>query len=430
MHILYLAQFYNEPTDPGGGRHYAFTRALIGRGHQVTLVTGQENYRTGTISERYTGRLVHREEKEGVTLLRTWVLTGHRRRFALRYINQLSFLLTGLWAGARVKPKPDLIVASSPPLFVGIAGALLSKFHRSPLITDIRDLWPESVVAMGLPVHPLMVKSGYKMARWIYRSSRRMIAVTEGICSGLQKQGKRLDEITLIPNGVDLGIYENIPDAAEAVRDQETAGKFVCIYVGGMGPVHNVGTLVETAARLRDNPKIHFLLIGDGPEKNLLVQKSKEMGLNNVTFRPAVPKQEVPATLASADLCIYSLRNDPFFRGTFPNKNFDYMASGRPLVLAVEGESRRLVEEAGAGFVVTPESADEMADAILRMVSLPPEEREAMGRRGREHVLRHYHRRMLSDRFVDLVESVGAGSRGGNREASASGDRSAFSGRD
>jgi glycosyltransferase involved in cell wall biosynthesis len=406
MHILYLAQFYNEPSDPGGGRHYAFTRALVQRGHRVTLVTGQENYRTGTIPDRFAGSLVHRERKDGMTILRTWVLTGHRRRFALRYVNQLSFLLTGLWAGAGADPAPDLIVASSPPLFVGVLGTVLSKLRRAPLITDIRDLWPESVVAMGLPVHPFMVASGYRIARWIYRNSRRMIAVTEGIGSGLQAQGKAESEITLIPNGVDLGLYEEAPAKAPA-RDPSLAGKFVCIYVGGMGPVHNVGTLVETAARLRDHPQIHFLLIGDGPEKPALVRRAEEMGLSQVTFKPAVAKREVPAALASADLCVYSLRNDPFFRGTFPNKNFDYMASGRPLVLAVEGESRRLVEAAGAGFTVTPESAPEMAEAILRMAALTAGERAAMGRSGRDYVMKHYHRSRLGDRFVDLVETAG-----------------------
>lgn len=407
MHVLYLAQFYNEPQDAGAGRHYAFTRTLAEKGHRVTVITGQENYRTGRIPDRFAGRVVHREEKEGMAILRTWVLTGHRRRFALRYLNHMTFLMTGLWAGLRAKPRPDVVVASSPPLFVAVAGGLLSWLRRAPLITDIRDLWPESVVALRLPVNPIVVKAGFALARWVYGRSRRLIAVTEGIRDGLCKQGQPEEKITTIPNGVDLNLYEGSPAESCLRESHHLTDKFLCVYVGGMGPVHNVGTLVETAQILRDRPRLHFLLIGDGGEKPALMKKVKELGLTNVTFLDPVPKQDVPGVLSSADVCVYSLRNDPFFKGTFPNKNFDYLASGCPVVLAVEGESRDLVEKAGAGYVVTPESAAEMADAISRVVSLPVDQREQMGRRGRSYVLANFHRRDLAARFSDLVESLG-----------------------
>jgi glycosyltransferase involved in cell wall biosynthesis len=410
MHVVYLAQFYNEPSDAGAGRHYAFTRALAGRGHRVTIITGQENYRTGEISERWRGRFVHREERDGVTILRTWVVTGHRRRFALRYANHLSFLVTGLWAGLRAGPRPDVIVASSPPLFVAVAGALLSALRRAPLVTDVRDLWPESVLALDLPVSRPLIKGGFAIARWVYGRSRRLIAVTRGIQTGLLQQGQPRKKIAFIPNGVDLHLYDEVGQGDDLRRAHGLEGKFVCTYVGGMGPVHNVGTLVKAAALLKDDGDVHFLIVGDGGEKVRLVDEAKSKGLANVTFLDPVSKRDVPAVLRAGDVCVYSLRRNPFFEGVFPNKNFDYLASGRPVILAVSGESRRLVEDAKAGFVVSPESAEELAAAIRRMRGLPLEERDAMGSRGRAHVLTTYHRSKLADGFANLVEAAGGAS--------------------
>lgn len=417
MHVLYLAQFYNEPQDAGAGRHYAFARSLVERGHRVTVITGQENYRTGRIPKRFAGRIVHREEKDGMTILRVWVYAGHKRRYTLRYLNHLTFLLTSLWAGLRAKPRPDVVIASSPPLFVAVSGALLARLRRAPLMAEIRDLWPESVLALQLPVHRIVVKVGFALARWVYGQGRHFIAVTKGIKEGLRRQGLPGEQITYIPNGVDLNLYEGQRQDPAFLQSHHLEDKFLCVYVGGMGPVHNVGTLVEAARLLRDRPRIHFLFVGDGGEKPTLVRRVGEFGLTNVTFLDPVPKQDVPGILSSADLCIYSLRRDPFFKGTFPNKNFDYLASGRPVVLAVEGESRRLVETAGAGFVVAPESPEEMAGAIGRMVSLPDEEREEMGRRGRRYALANFHRRDLANRFADLVESVAYKKTGGSETA-------------
>ncbi|MBD3335606.1 MAG: glycosyltransferase [Candidatus Eisenbacteria bacterium] len=412
LHVLYVAQYYNEPQEPGGGRHYAFTRSLVERGHRVTLITGQENYRTGRIPRRYGGRMIHREELNGVEILRAWVMTGYRRRFWLRYLNQLSFLLTGTGAGLRLPSPPEVVVASSPPLLAAAAGALLAARHRAPLITDIRDLWPESVIAMGLPVHAFLVRGGFTMARWIYRRSRALIAVTQGIRDGLMAQEQPSGKIHHIPNGVDWGLYEEPPQPGDWRSRLRLEDKFVSVYVGGMGPVHNVATLVEAAAHLARDPRMHFVLAGDGPEKPRLARRAQELGLTNVTFHEAVPKREVPGLLAAGDLCVYSLRNDPFFRGTFPNKNFDYMASGRPLVLAVEGESQQLVEAAGAGRVVPPEDAGAMAAAIREMAALPAGERRAMGERGRRYVMERYHRRQLGVRFAELVEAAAEGAAG------------------
>jgi glycosyltransferase involved in cell wall biosynthesis len=407
MNVVYLAQFYNEPDDPGAGRHFAFIRTLSELGHRVTVVTGQENYRTGRIPEKYRGHLIHREERDGCTILRTWVLTGHRRHFSLRYLNQLSFFLTGTLGSTRECRHADVVVASSPPLLVGAAGAVLSRKWRIPFVLDVRDLWPESVEALDVPVPGPVVRFGYRLADWIYARGAGMVAVTEGIRSGLMARGVPEEKIVHIPNGVDIGLYDTPPEPDPSLRAQlGLEGKFLCVYVGGIGPVHDVGTLVEAARHLGDEPRCHFLIVGDGPEKRRLVAEAQASGLRNVTFLDPVPKRRVPAVLATADLCVYSLKRNDFFRGTFPNKNFDYLASARPVVLAVEGESRRLVEAAGCGKVVPPADAGAMAAAIREMMALPAETRLEMGRRGRAYAFRNYHRRDLARRFVGFVEEV------------------------
>jgi glycosyltransferase involved in cell wall biosynthesis len=392
LRILYIAQFFNRPDEAGAGRHYAFATEWTRLGHEVTVITGQQNYRTGRAQRLSLRPLV--EDVEGARILRTYVYTDYKGSFRRRYLNFASFAASSVMAALRA-PRPDVVFASSPPLSVALAGSLVARLRGAPLVVDVRDLWPESALALGVIREGAFSRAAARSARRVYRRAKKIVAVTNGIVEGLEACGVPRGKIVKVTNGVDVALFDRRPEPAGLRASLGLADTFLCTYVGGMGILHDVETLVQAALGLRRDG-VHFLLVGEGDDRPRLERFARERALTNVTFHEPLPKQRVPGVLAEADCAVYSLRNDPFFRGTFPNKNFDYLAAGRPVVLAVEGESAALVRAAGAGFVVAPGDPVALAAGIRRMKALAPGERAAMGERGRGHVLAHYRRTDLA----------------------------------
>lgn len=392
MRVLYIAQFFNRPDEAGAGRHYAFATEWARAGHDVTVITGQQNYRTGRADR--TRLWPYAEMVDGVRVVRTWVYTGYRGSFKKRFLNFGSFLVSATLA-ALGERRPDVVMASSPPLTVALAGRAIATLKRAPLVADIRDLWPESAVALGVVGEGRFVRLASALARGVYRQAKRIVAVTGGIEQGLRDVGVPQEKIIRVTNGVDLGIYDSVPSPDPLRTELGLEDRFLCVYVGGMGILHDVGTVVEAARYLRES-RAHFLMIGAGDDRARLKRLVEEGRLTNVTFHDPIPKSRVPGVLASADVCVYSLRADPFFRGTFPNKNFDYLAAARPVVLAVEGESRELVQVSGAGLVAPPGDPRGLAEGIRAVMAMDDEQRARMGARGREYVLTNYRRRDLA----------------------------------
>jgi len=402
MRILYVAQFFNRPDEAGAGRHYAFATEWARRGHEVTVITGQQNYRTGRASRESLRPYV--EEVDGVRVVRTYTYTAYRGSFRKRYLNFASFAATATLA-ALGRSRPDVVFASSPPLTVALAGEAISRLRRAPLVTDIRDLWPESAIALGVVGEGRFTRMAGALARRVYDRSARVVGVTGGIVDGLHALGVPPEKVVKVTNGVDVGLYEEAPPADPLRAELGLDDTFCCVYVGGMGILHDVGTIVSAAAALRDEP-VRFLLVGQGDDRPRLEARVRDEGIPNVVFHDPIPKARVPGVIASADCAVYSLRDDPFFRGTFPNKNFDYLGASVPVVLAVEGESQALVETAGAGLVTPPGDGAGLADGIRRMMAIPDHERTAMGERGRAHVLEHYRREVLARRLEQVLHEV------------------------
>ena len=405
MRICYLAQFFNRPDEAGAGRHYAFATEWAKAGHDVTVITGQQNYRTGANTSSTLRRRI--DEVDGVRVVRTYVYSAYKGSFKKRYLNFGSFLASSVAAALR-EPKPDVVFASSPPLTVAMAGHAISRLRGVPLVADIRDLWPESAVALGVVAEGRFTRGAERIARGVYEHASRLVAVTGGIEEGLRAVGVPAERIVRITNGVDVGLYEDTGDEDPLRGELGLEDKFLCIYVGGQGILHDVGTVVEAATHLRDT-NAHFLIIGQGDDRPRLEARVREESIENVTFLDPIPKSRVPGVIASADCAVYSLRDDPFFRGTFPNKNFDYLAAARPVVLAVEGESADLVHKAGAGIVTPPGNGEAMAGGIRHMMNHPPDTRRRMGESGRAYVLENYRRVDLAARLERVLREVGEG---------------------
>lgn len=399
--VLYVSQYFVSADQAGGVRHFQHTRALARAGHHVSVVTTYVTHKERTVPERYRGRKVVREVDDGIEMWRTYSTPGYGRDMRSRVASYGTFAWWSAVAGARA-PRPDVVVASSPSLPAAAAAAALAKARRVPFVLEVRDLWPDSAIEMGLVRDAKTIAIARRMERYCYRAADRIIALTEGIRDGIVAQGIDPDRIELITNGIDLEIGADPTPATPPVP----ADAVVAMYVGAHGTYSSLDTLLDAAEHLRDTPSARIVLVGNGDQKPGLIERAAQRGLDNVVFIDPVPKREVPAWLARADICILPYQDRELFAGALPNKIFDYLGAAAPIIAsAPQGEVTAVVERAGCGLCTAPEDGRALADAI-RTLADDPARRTAMGQRGRDHALEHYDRRTLAGRFVKVVESL------------------------
>ncbi len=402
MKVTYVSQYFVSADQPGGVRHWQHTRALARAGHQVSVVTSYVQHKERTVPERYAGRRVVHETEDGLDVWRTYSTPGYGRDLRSRVASYGTFAWWSAIASARA-PRPDVVVASSPSLPSAAAAATLARARGARFLLEVRDLWPDSAIAMGLVSDPRTIAVARRLEAYCYARADRIVALTEGIRDGMIEQGVSPARITLITNGVDLEIGGDVAPAEVPVPDDAV----VAMYVGAHGTYSSLETVLDAADRLRDTPRVRVVLVGSGDRKAALVEEATRRGLANVVFADAVPKREVPSWLARADICLLPYQDNPLFAGALPNKAFDYLGAGRPIIAsAPAGELTRMVESAGCGVAVPPEDGAALADAVRRLAA-DPEGARAMGARGRAHALEHYDREALAARFVATVESLG-----------------------
>ncbi len=401
MKVVYVSQYFVRGDQPGGVRHWHHTRALAARGHDVNVITSFVQHKERTIPEAYRGKRIVRESEDGLTMWRTYSTPGYGRDLRSRLSNYLSFAWWATIAAFRVR-RPRVIVASSPSLPASAGAAVVALVKRVPFVLEVRDLWPESAIAMGL------VKEGGAFARiagalerFCYRRARHVIALTEGIRDGVIAKGVPASRVSVITNGVDPA-----PEAAETPVLPIPDDVVCAMYVGAHGTYSSLETVLRAADALRDDPRVRFVLVGGGDRKPALREMASRLDLPNVTFVDPVPKSEVPAWLRRADVCLLPYQDNPLFAGALPNKTFDYMGAARPIVAAVPpGELSRLVHRAECGVAISPEDPASMADAVAQLAA-DPALRERLGEAGRRYVEEHYDRGVLAARFTDIVERV------------------------
>lgn len=399
--ITYVSQYFVSADQPGGVRHWQHTRALARAGHRVSVVTSYVQHKERTVPERYRGRRVVHEVEDGLDVWRTYSTPGYGRDLRSRVASYGTFAWWSAIAAARA-PRPDVVVASSPSLPSAAAAAAMARARGARFVLEVRDLWPDSAIAMGLVRDPRTIAVARRLEAYCYARADRIIALTEGIRDGMIDLGVSPARITLITNGVDLEIGGGGRPAAAPVPDDA----FVAMYVGAHGTYSSLETVLDAAERLRDLPRARVVLVGGGDRKPALVEDARRRGLDNVTFVDSVPKREVPSWLARADVCLLPYQDNPLFAGALPNKAFDYLGAGRPIVAAAPaGELTRMVERASCGVAVPPEDGAALASAI-RGLAADPEGARRMGSNGRGYALEHYDRAALAERFVAVVESV------------------------
>ena len=408
MRILIVHQYYLGKNDAGGSRWNQFARYWAEQGHQVTVLAGMVHYAKGTKDPQYKGKYILRQrEQPGVEVIRCHVSESYNRSFLGRFWAYLSFAASSVYAGIQCAPRPDVIIATSPPLTVALTLLALKVYYGVPCVFEVRDLWPESAIDTGVLTSKPIIWLSYRLEALAYRAATWINVLTPAFREALIRlKGVSAGRISMIPNGADLDILRPGPRDNEVRRRLELEGKFVVSYFGAHGRANRVGQLLDVAERVKaSHPDIRFLLVGDGMEKPMLVEDARRRGLDNVIFVDSVPKEQVNAYINASDVCTAVLMKNDTFRTVYPNKVFDYMACKRPVIVAIDGVARKLVEDAGAGLYAEPENPQAMIDAILAIKN-NPSAIAGMMEGGYRHVREHFDRKQLAQRYLDVLHRL------------------------
>lgn len=385
MHILLIHQAFAALGEPGGTRHHELARRLAGQGHRVTVLAGRVSYMTGVETG---GAAAEFTDDAGVRIIRCWTYRAWHRSFVHRVLSFTSFMASSFIVGLRV-PRVDLVWGTTPPLFQGLTAWLLARLKRAAFVFEVRDLWPAFAIAVGVLRSPLLIWLSERLEGFLYRHADRVIINSPGFRDHVVQRGAR--RVDLVPNGVEAAMFDPQADGGTFRRAHGWLGKYLALYAGAHGMSNDLGVVLHAAAALQDRSDIAIVLLGDGKEKPGLMAKAESMGLKNVSFLPPLAKDEMSQALEAADAGIATLLPLEVYKTTYPNKVFDYMAAGRPVVLAIDGVIRQVVENAGAGVFVPPGDPQAMAAAIRQLADDPAAGRR-MGMAGRECVERNFDR--------------------------------------
>lgn len=412
MHILLIHQAFTALDEPGGTRHYELARYLAERGHHLTIIASPISYLTGktTSQEKYSrpGQEAENNLEKKLTIIRAYTYPALHRSFVHRLFSFFSFMVSSFIAGLKVR-QVDLVWGTSPPIFQGFTAWVLARLKHAPYLFEVRDLWPAFAIAIGVLRSPLLIRLSTWLERFLYRRADLVLVNSPGFIEHVQAAGAR--RVELLPNGADPRMFDPQADGATFRQAYNLAGKFVALYAGAHGISNDLEVVLQVAYILQERPDsraaIAVVLLGDGKEKPALQAQAAEMGLDNLYFIPPLPKAEMSQALAAADACIAILKAIPLYATVYPNKVFDYMAAGRPVLLAIDGPIRQVVEDAGAGIFVPPGDPAALAGAIRRLAD-NPEQARRMGMCGRQCVENHFDRARLASQLATILESIGS----------------------
>jgi len=408
--ILYVSQYFPPEMGAPAARAAELSRHWARDGHEVTVLTGFPNHPTGVVPSEYRSkfrRLVTRENLDGVNVVRTWLFPLPNRKAYERMLNYSSFCLSAASTGLFLN-RPDVVMASSPQLLVGLSGWWLAHWKRVPFVFEVRDLWPESLTAVGMGDHKsLLHRFLTKLAGFLYRNCDRVVVVTPAFADHLvQHWHTPREKISVVENGVEAELFSPQNTEPGLKRELGAEGKFVVSYIGTMGMAHGLETLLEAAARLQHStPAVLFLLVGEGAEKERMVSLARARGLTNMRFVDQQPREKIPAYICASDACLVLLRKSEVFKTVIPTKMLEFMSCARPVILGVDGQARRVVEDAQAGIFVEPENATDLAQAVARLAT-DAGLRESLGRNGRRHILQRYSRQRTAKIYLEVLESL------------------------
>ena len=412
MRIRYLTQYYQpEPCAPAA-RVSGLSREWVRAGHQVEVVTGFPNHPTGVVPREWRGKITATEEDHGVRVLRNWFLPLANRGMPRRLTTQAAYALSASTLGLARSGPADVVIATSPSIFTGFAGMVHHHASRIPYVYEVRDLWPQLFIEMGMIRNRALIASLDRVVMALYRGADRIVTVTDRFAKIIAGKGIPAEKIRVIHNGVDADAFAPVEGERQAVREAlGYTDEFVISYVGTHGVLHRLDYLIDLAEALKDDDRFKILFVGEGAERLQLEAAARSRGLRNVTFAGLQPPNRVRGYYAASDLGYVPLRPHPFLQENFvPSKIFELLAVGRPILGAVGGEAAEILERSGVARVVVPGDIQAMRAAVLDIAARPPAAEALAAARA---FARQFDRTTLGKRYLGYLEElVAAGAAG------------------
>ena len=413
LKILFYCHYFPPEVNAPATRTYEHARRWVEAGHDVTVVTCNPNCPDGVIYEGHRNRFRRQVEMvDGIRVVRVWTYLAANAGKLRRITNFVSYTVSALLATVRLS-RPDVVIATSPQFFCGWAGVWASRLMRRPLVLEIRDIWPESIEAVGA------MKKGRstRLLEWLelrmYQSSRHIIAVGTGYRDKiLAKVPEMRHRISVVTNGVDAETYVPSEPDHDFLKSHGLEGKFVCSYVGTVGMAHGLSVIVRAAKRLKELKRtdIAFLIVGDGADRKNIEKQAIEAGVtDNVIFAGRLPKDQTPTVLASSDCCLIHLCGRALFETVIPSKIFETLAMQRPIIMGVKGPARDIVLQCDGGHAMEPDQEDDLVEAVIKIADDDPQDLRDRSASARQFVLEHYNRDDLADELLQLINEVVGG---------------------
>jgi colanic acid biosynthesis glycosyl transferase WcaI len=404
--ILYVSQYFPPEMGAPAARADELARHWVRMGHDVTVLTGFPNHPTGVVPVEWRSRLhglLYKETVDGVRVVRTWLWPLPNRKAHERIRNYASFWVSASVSGLGLQ-KPDVVIGTSPQLLVALSGWWLAWWKRVPFVFEVRDLWPESLAAVGAGREgSALHRTLGAIAGFLYRRSDHIVVVTPAFKDHLIEHWEvPAQKISIVENGVETDLFRPCPPE----KVPGTEDRFLICYIGTIGMAHGLETLIAAAEQLhRTSPNAMFLLIGEGAEKERIEQLAAARELSNIRFLGQQPRERIPGYIAGVAVCLVMLKKTELFKTVIPTKLLEYMSCEKPVIVAVDGQARKIVEEAGAGVFVEPEDSSALADAV-HVLAADPERRCRMGISGREYILSHLSRERTAASYLEVLQAL------------------------
>lgn len=399
MKILLINQVFVSPDEPGHTRHYEMAKYLQKYGDELVIVASDLNYQTGQRTVDHKG-LVTEQVVEGVRIYRTYIYPAIHRSYFWRILSFFSFMFSSIFAAMRVKDV-DIVMGTTPPIFQAFSAWFVAFLRRKPFLLEVRDLWPEFIVSMGVFNNPILIKLARMLEMFLYRRATHILVNSPAYKTYIEEKGIPAKKITFIPYGADIQMFYPALDGSHLRQELNLQDKFLVLYTGALGQANDIYTILRAASHLKENEHIQFLIFGDGKERPKLQAEAQKLQLNNLLFAGVRPKHQIPAIIAAADVCLAILQDIPMFRTTYPNKVFDYMAAGKPTILVIDGVIRQVIEDSQGGVYVAPGDDRQLAETILSLSS-HPDQINAMGSNARSYLEKHLDRQVMLEKTRDL----------------------------
>jgi glycosyltransferase involved in cell wall biosynthesis len=410
MKILYVSQYFPPEMGAPAARVSELARHWVQSGHEVTVLTGFPNHPTGVVPPEYRAkfrRLICRERIDDIEVVRTWLVPLPNRKPYERILNYTSFWLSSCLTGTLLC-RPDVIVATSPQLLVGLTGWWLGLVKRVPFILEVRDLWPESLTASGVGTpDSQLVRVLRRLSSFLYRSSNHIVVVTNAFRENLVKTwGLPEEKITVVENGVETDLFTPHGSTSAVKSAIGLDGRFIVSCIGTLGLAHGLDMVLQAAAELKDTfPDILFLFVGEGADRERLLAITRERNLTNVRFLPQQPREKIPAFIRASDVCLVLLRKAEVFKTVIPTKMLEFMACARSVILGVDGQARHILQDADAGIFIDPEDLGALVQTIIRLYH-DPALRLTLGCNGTRYIVEHLSRKVTAEKYVHTLDKV------------------------